>query len=197
MLKFTCIGSFKRSRANFEGTLHNKNILQSECVLLVQTDTTHRRRRIKLYLKREIWPLHLDMLPCNPKMGVHFSHLILWGHFFFPLFLTGIGTYCLLPSHNIRIFLLCVKFYLLAMLVVLVMRRSVSFSWNLHYMSFLELDMANDVAFPVFYYWIGAGFLLRIWALICLHIILYSPISFLYHIISFPTNLLLFFHNNF
>ena len=41
MLQFTCIGSFSQSRAHSEGMLHKKNILQRNCVITIQLDTTH------------------------------------------------------------------------------------------------------------------------------------------------------------
>ena len=85
------------SCAHFEGTLSKKNILYRNCVLPGFKDIRHRCRRVKSCLKREIWPLDFDMLPCNPKIGVHFFHLVLWGHFLLALCLIGLCTCCLTP----------------------------------------------------------------------------------------------------
>ena len=101
---------------------------------------------------------------------------------------------CYLPSkHNMIIFLLCLQFVLLALLVVLVTYRVVSFSEHLHHMSVLTLDMADAVDFLVSYDQIGARIILHIQALICLHTVLIHTISLLYHSIILLTNLLLFF----
>ena len=81
ILQFTCIGPLSHPCAHFEGIIPRENILQRERVLQVKLDMTHQCWRVKSCLKREIWPLHLDMLKCNPKTGVPFSHLFLWGHF--------------------------------------------------------------------------------------------------------------------
>ena len=47
MLQFTCTGPFRRSREIFEGIFPKINILQHDCVLVVQSDTTHQCRRVK------------------------------------------------------------------------------------------------------------------------------------------------------
>ena len=81
MLQLTCIGSFRSSHTHFEGMLPKKQILKRNCVLPVQSDMTHQCWHEKSCLKREIRPLHLDVFPCNPKIGVRFSHLVLWSNF--------------------------------------------------------------------------------------------------------------------
>ena len=128
-----------------------KNILHSNCVLPVQSDMKQQCWRVKSCLKREILPLHLDMLTCNPKIGAHFSHIFMWGHFLLPLCLTGLITCCPPPLNNTRISLLGLQFILLATLVVMVKYGKISFSEHLHYISVLELDMADSVAFWVSY----------------------------------------------
>ena len=75
--------------------------MQRNCVLLVYLDKPHQCRRIKLCLKCEIWPLHLDMFPCNPKTGVCFHHLVMWGNLLLLLCLIGLITWCILPLYNI------------------------------------------------------------------------------------------------
>ena len=62
-----------------------ENTLNRNRVLVVQSDITHWCLCVKSCLKREIWPIHLDMSQCNPKMGAHFYHFVLWGHFLLPL----------------------------------------------------------------------------------------------------------------
>ena len=42
-----------------------RNILQKNCVLVVQSNIIHRCQRVKSYLKREIGKLHLDEFPCS------------------------------------------------------------------------------------------------------------------------------------
>ena len=64
-------------------------------------------------------------------------------------------------------------------------------------MSFLDLYMADAVAFLVFCDLIGTEIILHIWELICLYIFLYNPISLLCRSIIFLPNMLLFFHNTF
>ena len=76
------------------------------------------------------------------KIGIWFSHLVLWGRFLLTLCIMGLSTCCLPALHNIRNFLLCVCFVLLTPLAVLETYRSVSFSEHLDHMSFLILDMA-------------------------------------------------------
>ena len=82
----------------------------------------------------------------------------------------GLSTCCLTTLHNIIKFLLCVQFVLLAPLVALATYRAVSFYGHLQHMTFLALDMADDVAFLVFYDQIGTRIILHIRVLICLHI---------------------------
>ena len=159
-----------------------ENILQSNCMLPVQSYITHRCLHIKSCLKREIWPLHLDMLPCNPKIGVRFSHLVIWGSFLLPLCYMVLITCCIPPSHNIRILLLCVQLVLLAMLVVLVIYWEVSFSEHLHHMTVLALDMDDSVDFLASYDQIIAKLPLHIRSLICLHTFLYNSISLIYQV---------------
>ena len=150
MLQFTCTGPFRRSCAHFEGILPKKNILHRYCVLVVQSDMTHQCRNVKSCLKLEIWQLNLDMLPCNPEIGVHYSHLVLWGRFWLPLYLMVIGTCCLSPSRNIIIFLLYAKFDSLVLWIMLVTCWSASFSGNLRHMYVLVLFMADVVDFWCF-----------------------------------------------
>ena len=64
-----------------------------------------------------------------------------------PLRVLVLSKGCISTSHNIIIFLLYVQFVLLAMLVVLLTYRAVSFSEHLQYMSVLDLDMADTVDF--------------------------------------------------
>ena len=47
MLPFTCIGPFRRSRAHFEDILLNKNILQRDCLLPVQSNMIHSCQCVK------------------------------------------------------------------------------------------------------------------------------------------------------
>ena len=61
------------------------------------------------------------------KIGVRFSHLVLWGHFLLPFCLMGLSMCCLPPYHDIIIFLLYIQFILLTPLVVLVTYQSVCF----------------------------------------------------------------------
>ena len=139
-------------------------------------------------MKREIWPLNLDMLPCNQKIGVRFSHIVLWVNLLFPFFLMVLITWCLTPSHNIRIFLLCVQLFSLFPLVILVVYRVVSFSENMRHLSVLTLDMVDSVAWLVSCDGISVKLPLHIRALICLHNFFYNYISLLYHSITFPPN---------
>ena len=81
-----------------------------------------------------------------------------------------IGICCISPLYNIRVFVLCAQFSLLASLVMLVTCRSVSFSGDLHHIYFLDMDMDDSVALKVFYYCIGIGLISHPQALICLHI---------------------------
>ena len=92
---------------------------------------------------------------------------------------------CISPSHNTSIFLLCVQFILLALLVVLVTYLAVSFSEHLHHMSILDLAMYDAVDFSVSYDQIGANTPLNILALISLHTFFYNYVSLLYHSIMF------------
>ena len=130
------------------------------------------------------------MLPCILKIGANFSHLVLWGHFLLRLFLMVLGMCCLPHYHNIRIFLLCAQLSSLTPFIMLVTCQLVSFFGHLHHMSFLVLDMADAVEFLLFYYLIGAGIILHILELICLHIFWCNPIQYLYQIIIYPPNLL-------
>ena len=77
-------------------------------------------------------------------------------------------TYCIPPSHNIRIFLLCIQFFSFVPLEMMVMYRAVSFSEYMHHMSILDLDMVDAVGSLVSYDQIGEKLPLRIWTLICL-----------------------------
>ena len=79
ILKLMCVGPFKRSRVHFKGVIPKKKILQRDCVLPVQSDMMHTYLRVKSWLKQKIWTLHLYLFPINPKMSVHFSHLVRWG----------------------------------------------------------------------------------------------------------------------
>ena len=124
-----------------------KIILKCKSLLLVQSDMTHQCHRVKSCLKREIWPLHLDMLICNPKIYVRLFHLILWDNFLLKLCLMRLSTCCITPLHNIIILLLCVQFVLLPLLVVLVAYQEGSFSGHLNHTPVLALDMAYAVDF--------------------------------------------------
>ena len=106
----------------------------------------------------------------------------------------GISTCCLPPLHNIIIFLLCVQFFthsvvsdgdVLSGLIV----------WASSPYVLSGAEYGRFCGFLVFYDLIGARIILHIWALICLHTVLYNPISLLYHsIISLP-DLLCSFYN--
>ena len=160
-----------------------KYILQHDFVLPVHSDITHRCWRIKSCRRREIYALYLDMLPCNPKINLHFYHLVMWGNFLLSLCFKGLGKCFLPPYHNIWIFLLCVQFDLLTLLVVLVACWSVSFYGHLHHMYFLDLDLAYAVDFLVVYNWIGKEIILHIQALIGLHIVLCITILLSYKLV--------------
>ena len=58
---------------------------------------------------------------------------------------------CLPPLHNIKNSLLCVQLALFTLLIVMVTCQLVSFSGHLYHMSSLDLDMADVMAFLVFY----------------------------------------------
>ena len=167
MLQFACIGTFRRYHIHLEGMLPKKNTLQRNCVLLVHSYMKHWCRRVKLCLKREIWPLHLDMLPCNQKLVHVFLILFCGGNLLLPLCLMVLSTCGIPPLNTIKNFLLWVHIILLDPLVVLVTYWAVWFSGHLHHMSFLALDMAYAVAFLVFYEQICASIILHIYGNWC------------------------------
>ena len=131
-----------------------------------------------------------NILPCNPKIAVHFSHLVMPGQFLLKLCLIGLVMCCISPSHNISVLLLCAQFSSLALWLILVTCRSVSFFGHMQHMSSLVLDIADTVDFLLFYYLIGTGIILHTLELICLHIFWYNPISWLYGSIIFLPNML-------
>ena len=130
------------------------------------------------------------MLPCNPKVGVHFSHIVLLGNFLFQLCVMGKSTCCTPPFYNITFLLLCVQFVLSTPLVGTVMYQLISCSEHLYHMSVLELDMADAVIFLVSYEQIGAIIFLHTRSLIRLHTVLYIPIFLIYQSIIFLPNVL-------
>ena len=87
------------------------------------------------------------MLPCNPKIGVRFSHIVLWGHLLLMLCVMGLSIFFLPPLYDIRTFQLYIQIFLISPLVLLVAYLSVSFYGHLHYMSNLMLYMSYAVDF--------------------------------------------------
>ena len=66
-------------------------------------------------------------------------------------------TYCLPPSYNIIIFLLCIQFFSFVTLAMMVTYRAMSFSEYLQNMYILELDMVYAVASLFSYDQIGTN----------------------------------------
>ena len=68
------------------------------------------------------------------------------GSFIVAIVLNGTKNTLSTPSHNIIIFLLCIKFFSFVPLAMMVTYRAVSFSEHLHHISILALDMVDAVS---------------------------------------------------
>ena len=152
-----------------------KNIPQRYCVLPVHSDVTHRFRHVKSCLKHEIWTLHLDLLPCNPKNWCTFFSSCSVGSFLVAILLNGTKHVLStpLPWYNNFPIIHSIHF---THSVGSVGDISISlFSGHLHHMSVLSLNIADSVAFFVYYEWIGARLLLHVQARICLYTVFIIP----------------------
>ena len=89
MFLFLCIGSFRRYCAHFKVFYLRTNVLKRDCVIPVHPDMKHWCLHVKSCLKRKILSLHLDMFPCNPKIGVSFSPLFYVDSFLVSIVLNG------------------------------------------------------------------------------------------------------------